>query len=45
VVIFCLYKKEAEHVHRLLKSTVYRVALLTGDMQQAPSLKALFRLY
>ena len=34
IIIFCLYKKEAEHVYKLLKNTVYRSALIKGDMRQ-----------
>ena len=34
IIIFCLYRKEAEHVFKLLKNTVYRSALIKGDMRQ-----------
>ena len=41
VLIFCLYKREAEHVAKLLKQTVYRASLLTGSMRQNERVQAL----
>jgi ATP-dependent RNA helicase DBP3 len=41
ILIFCLYKKEAQRVHEFLQRKSFRVAGIHGDMSQAQRIKSL----
>jgi len=43
VLVFCLYKKEAARIHKILTNAGYRTACIHGDMQQHERTKSIKR--